>query len=186
MEIRQLAKDEFSANGRRLLVSTIEMWPGKFETLVMYACNYMDIDERRTLDEAEALKNHEELVKKYKQQEKKKPIEKPLTGKYLQLAEDLKRIHAEAVKACENIHDGGTCNHDAPALYLPRWNAAQIKQAAKVAGVGCFKWGSFGGGNWVFCPRINGQAYRREKCAEYMTEALRRAGYEAITYCAMD
>lgn len=186
MNCRQIKQDTFTANGRRLLVSTVEMWPGKFETLVMYACSYIDIDGKNARTEADALKNHADLVNKYKPAEKKAPVEKPLTGKYLKLAEDLKRIHAEAVKACANLNDGGACNHDAPALYLPRWNAEQIRQAAKLAGVGCFSWDSFGPKKWVFCPRVNGQAYRREKCAEFMTEALSRAGYDAITYCALD
>lgn len=186
MNVKQIAKDEFTANGRRLLVSTVELWPGKYETLVMYACNYADIDGKNASTEEDAKRNHAELVKKYKEAEKKKPVEKPLTGKYLKLAEDLKRIHADALKACANVNDGGACNHDAPALFLPRWNAAQIEKAAKYAGVGCFAWDSFGPRKWVFCPRINGQAYRREKCSEYMTEALRRAGYDALEYCAID
>ena len=186
MEIKKLLHDEIKSKGRRLIVSTVEIWPGKFETLVMYACNYADIDGRRANNEADARRNHAELIRKYKDAPKDKPMEKPLTGKYLKLAEDLKRVHTEAVEACKNLDDNGTCNCDAPALLLPHWNARMIEQAAKYAGVGCFAWKLYGSKHYVFCPRIAGQAYRREKCAEYMTDALKNAGYDAITYCQMD
>lgn len=62
MNCSQIKQDTFSANGRRLLVSTVELWPGKFETLVMYACSYIDIDGKNARTEAEALKNHAELM----------------------------------------------------------------------------------------------------------------------------
>lgn len=110
----------------------------------------------------------------------------PLTGKYAKLRDDLLAVYAET-EYLENTEDGGTCNFDAPTLDLPRWNADKIKQAAKEAGGSAFKWtwGTVTMG-WVFSPRSSGQANRRTRRAEAISAALKRRGYNAGMYCAMD
>ena len=110
----------------------------------------------------------------------------PLTGKYAQLRDDL-RAACELTAHLENTEDGGTCNFDAPTIHLPRWNSEKIKQAAREAGVGAFKWtwGSTTLG-WVFPVRSSGQANRRSRRAEAVSAELKRRGYDAGMYCAMD
>lgn len=109
-----------------------------------------------------------------------------LTGKYAKLRDDLLAAYAET-EHLENTEDGGTCNFDAPTLDLPRWNAEKIKQAAKEAGGSAFKW-TWGGCTmgWVFSPRSSGQGNRRTRRAEAISAALKRRGYNAGMYCAMD
>jgi len=54
-------------NGRKLIiVSTIEFAPGRYETMVMTR-NGREIEYRRTRDIAEAHRDFDELLKKYKE-----------------------------------------------------------------------------------------------------------------------
>lgn len=108
----------------------------------------------------------------------------PLTGKYAKLRDDLRAVYQIGIAAAEKVDDGGTCNLDAPALHLPRWNRNKIEQACAEAGCGCFRWDFVG--SYVICFRIPGQARKREVAAEAMTQALAGIGYDAITYCQMD
>lgn len=109
---------------------------------------------------------------------------KPLVGKYAQLRDDLRAVYKIGQEAAAQVEDGGTCNMDAPALRLARWNRAKVEQACKEAGGGCFHWELFN--RFVICFPIPGQAHKRETAAEAMTDALKKLGYDALTYCAMD
>lgn len=112
--------------------------------------------------------------------------EKPLTGKYAKLRDDLKKAIFEGCKTEENDpEDGGTCNFDSTAIYLPRWQRKKVEQAAKEAGTSCFYWVSFGS-HFVFHPQTKAQANARSRNAEAMTKALQRMGYDAIDYCQID
>lgn len=175
---------ELTYKKRRLTVSTVELPGGIWESMVFQSCDGAEIESRQTRDAEQAAKNHAAFVKKYTTQTV--PEKKPLTGKYKKLAEDLKQAHEAALAACANVDDGGTCNFDSPALDLPRWNGEQIKEAAKAAGVGAWKWESFGHAKWVICPRSGAQGNKNSAVAEYMAERLRGAGYDCMMYYAMD
>lgn len=110
----------------------------------------------------------------------------PLTGKYARLRDDLRKAYHIGLEAAALVSDGGTCNLDAPALILRRWNHEKVNRAAREAGGGSYTWSCYGGGCHVFCFPVGGQAYKRETAARAMTEALAAMGYEALTYCQID
>ena len=175
---------ELSYNKRRVIVSTVQLPGGVWESMAMYKSDGAEIESIHTKDRADAERAHALLVKRYTPKEA--PEKKPLTGKYKKLAEDLKQAHEAALAACAHVDDGGTCNFDSPALYLPRWNGEQVKEAAKAAGVGAWKWESFGPAKWVICPRSGAQGNKNTAVSEYMAERLRAAGYDCMMYYAMD
>ena len=113
------------------------------------------------------------------------PESDALKGKYAKLRDDL-IIALAAAKEADASEDGGTCNHDAPSICLPRWIEAKVEQAAREAGTSCFKWGLFGGARYVFNPMSSGQGNRRCRASEAMCKALESAGYQVTEYCAMD
>lgn len=106
-----------------------------------------------------------------------------LTGKYAKLRDDLIKAIEAGNKRANASDDGGTCNFDAPALKLPRWQIAKIKQAADEAGCGCFMWFS---GVYVFPLRCGGQANKVTAAAEAAEKALENAGYSASVYYQAD
>ena len=109
---------------------------------------------------------------------------KDLTGRYAKLRDDLKTA-LEIGRAAQTGEDGGTCNLDATAIFLPRWKTDLIKQAAKEAGTDCFEW-DFGRRKFVFLPDSKAQANDRSRNAEAMTRYMKERGYEAFDYCQMD
>lgn len=117
------------------------------------------------------------------------PVLPPLAGKYAKLRDDL-RAALEIGRAAQaaNPEDGGTCNFDAPALYLPRWKAELVEQAAQEAEGRCWKWKrSWAGGScWIFPPDSGAQANARTRNAEAMFKALQARGYDAIMYYQAD
>lgn len=171
-----------------LIIDTAEIILGKFETVAMSPSG-REIEMRisYTLEQAEA--DFTELVKEYatmKQNEPKDEKGKPLTGKYAKLRDDLKRAF-DATADLDKTEDGGTCNHDAPALTLPRWNADKVEQAVKEAGGrGAWKWNSYGNIRFVIGFPTSGQGNRRMRRSEAITKMLRDMGYDAFEYCAMD
>lgn len=105
-----------------------------------------------------------------------------LAGKYAKLRDDLRAAFAET-EELEQTEDGGTCNFDAPVVYLPRWRGKDVEQAAKEAGGGAWKWR---GGGYCISFRGSGQGNRRTRRAEAIREALAARGYETAMYYAMD
>ena len=176
----------YTTDGRRMANIIIDtcIMGGKYETMVLrnsndIACKYAD-----TIEEAE--KQYNDLLEQYTVRNKPvKPIEKPLTGKYKKLSEDLKTALVEAKKA-DTGEDEGTCNFDAPAIIAPRWREDKVKQAAKEAGTTAFKWDWFGQTKYVFGVPTNAQGNRRTRVAGAMNYALMNMGYETLLYCAMD
>lgn len=191
--------DEISFFGRTLIIDTSVFpnyhgvcgGPSVYETVAMYEDGY-DLTTWTAHNYADALKNHREMLEKYESREKKRLAEEqyrqehPLAGKYAKLRDDLLAAYAET-EHLEQTEDGGTCNFDAPVLHLDRWDGNKIKQAAKEAGGSAFKW-TWGGSvmGWVFSPRSSGQANRRSRRAEAISEALKAKGYNAGMYYAMD
>lgn len=172
---------EYTYNGRRAILDTCEIAPGKFETMLMRK-DGTEIDCRISYTEADAYADFAVLYAAHPQ---KPAAPKPLTGKYAKLRDDLRKVYEIGKAAAAQVEDGGTCNLDAPSLLLPRWQSAKIEQACKEAGCGCFEWNCFNR-RWVICFHIPGQAYKRETAAEAMTKALADMGYDALTYCAID
>jgi hypothetical protein len=173
---------EYKHNGRRVILDTCELAPGKYETMLLYP-NGHEIACRTARTEADALADFDELLTAYPA-DTKPAAPKPLTGKYAKLRDDLIKAHAVALDAAAQVEDGGTCNLDAPSLLLPRWQSAKVKQACEEAGGDYFRWGY--SNRYVICLRLPGQAYKRETAAEAMTKALTAMGYDALTYCAID
>lgn len=174
-----------NAAGRQIIIDAAEMQPGKFEIMTMYpGGREIECETVYSLDGAEAV--YSRMVQQYTRKPEK-PEPKPLTGKYAKLRDDLRealRIGRAAEDAAPE--DGGTCNFDAAAIRLPRWNSALIEQAAQEAGSHCFDWNLWGTKSWVFCPDTRGQANARSRNAEAMTRALQAMGYDAMDYCQAD
>lgn len=177
--------DEITYNGRILIIDTafIQGGPGclnTYETMAMWADNSLDIDCMRTHDLYEAERNHAAMLSKYKGQE-----DAPLTGKYAKLRDDIAAA-LTATEHLENTEDGGTCNFDSPALFLPRWNGKKVKQAAEEAGAGAWKWDLWGLSRWVISFRSSGQANRRSRRSESLVRVLSGMGYDCTEYCQAD
>ena len=164
-------------DGVQAILSTVELEPGRFETMLMSPDGDEEYVQLRTTSEAQAIGDFNHLRKTYEV--------KPLTGKYAKLAEDLKAAAAIGLEAAERSDDGGTCNMDAASLSLPRWNQDKVEQAARAAGVGCSTWTLYGHKRYVF-SLCCGQGNKRMYAAEAMTKALEDMGYDAFTYCQID
>lgn len=110
-----------------------------------------------------------------------------LTGKYAKLRDDLlAAVKAGCAAEARSPEDGGTYNLDAVSIYLPRWRSALIEQAAKEAGTYCTTSEMLGKTRYVFLPVTRSRGNARSRNAEAMEAVLRKMGYEAINYCAMD
>lgn len=167
---------ECTWKNRRIIIDAAEITPDNFEIMVMYKSSGKEIEvsTARSLEEAEQI--YKEYCTKYEQK---------LTGKYLKLKEDLQEALNVALKAVEGVEDNGTCNLDACAITLPRWQESLVRQAAKEAGTHCFTWDCYGK-SFVFCTPNVGQANRNSAAAEAMTQHMKSAGYQAFDYCQMD
>lgn len=140
-------------------------------------CKYAD-----NIEDAEKIYNA--MIKRYTTPPVEE-VEKPLTGKYKKLSDDLK-IAYEMAKEFDQGEDGGTCNFDSPSLYLPRWIEKKVKQAAKEAGTSAWKWDLYGKAHYVIHPPTHGQANRRSRVSEAMCKILEDMGYDVFEYSAMD
>lgn len=166
------------ANGTVAIVSTSEIYPGEYETMVASPDFSEEYAVMRTTDEAQALTDHKHLRKQYHVA--------PLSGKYLKLSQDLAYAAGEAQTIAQIIEDGGTCNFDSCKLYLPGWNSKKVEQAARAAGVGCFVHNLWGSKSFVFPLRIAAQADARSAAAEAMRDCLKARGYDTAMYYQMD
>lgn len=94
----------------------------------------------------------------------------------------------EAGMKYTDVDDGGTCNFDAPKLYLKGWRRTDVEKAVENAGLRCFDYQLWGTKAYVICggPLDYGQANRRSKVAEVMYESLKADGYEAAMYYQVD
>ena len=152
--------------------------------MAMYS-NGLDFDEYRTDNFNYATNAYYDMIKKYPQDKKEEKKPKPLTGKYAKLRDDLRK----AMKAGEEVNfgeDGGTCNHDAPSLTLPRWNSEKIKQAAEEAGTRVWVWSFYGNRRFVVGLPHTGQANRRCRVSKAMCKSLESSGYDVLEYSSMD
>ena len=173
--------EEYTHKGRRVILDAAEIFPGEYETMILRASDGEEIDSKTTTNKQVALAAFETFRKAY-------PADLPaLAGKYAKVRDDLKKALAAGVAAeAAQTEDGGTCNFDSAALYLPRWNARKVEQAAKEAGTRCSDWNLFGQKPFVFFPFTHAQANARSRNAEAVTKSLQSMGYDAIDYCHID
>ena len=103
--------------------------------------------------------------------------------RYTKLTQDLKAAVEAAQAAAVAIDDGGTCNMDSPMVWLPRWNAAKIKEAARAAGTRAYKhrlsW-------WMFSTGVYAQGDPRTIAAKAASHLLEERGYRASVFYMMD
>lgn len=166
------------SNGQDAVLSTVELEPGLYETIMASPDYSFEYTQLRTTDEAQAIADFKHLLKTYHIS--------PLTGKYADLATDLEAAAAYGLEVAANVEDGGTCNFDAVALDLRGWKRDKVEQAAKAAGVSCSTWTLFGSKRYVFSIRSRYQGNARTKAAEAMAEALKLSGYDARMYYQAD
>lgn len=166
------------SNGQDAVLSTVELEPGLYETIMASPDYSFEYTQLRTTDEAQAIADFKHLRKQYHVE--------PLTGKYADLAKDLEAAAAYGLEVAANTDDGGTCNTDAVALDLRGWRHYEVERAATAAGVGCSTWSLFGSRRYVFSIRCRYQGNARTKAAEAMAEALKLSGYDAGMYYQAD
>lgn len=168
--------------GAHIIIDAAEIAPGLFEVAAIRICG-----AELAMESAYSLNDARRVYNQFYDRYVTKATEKapaPLTGKYAKLRDDLRSVYKIGLEAAAQVNDGGTCNMDAPALRLTRWNSAKVEQACREAGGHCFKWSCFN--RFVLCFPIPGQARKRETAADAMTKALSEIGYDALTYCQMD
>lgn len=166
------------ADGSAAVLSTSEIASGEFETMLATPDFGTEYAVRRASTEAQALADHKHLRKQYHVP--------ALSGKYAQLADDLRKAAEAGREAAKASDDGGTCNFDSATLYLKGWNREKVEQAARAAGVGFFVWNLWGSKSFVFPLRGVGQGNANTAAAEAMRDALKDMGYDAGMYCQID
>ena len=178
---RQIKQERYIYQGRPVILSAAELAPEEYEIMLLE-------DSGESIQEAHA-SSEDSAICEYRwiRKNHRPDAEVPtLPEKYRKLRDDLKKAHLAALEAAARVQDTGTCNLDAPSIRLPRWRRGLVEEAAVQAGVGCFQWGTFGGGTYVFPMHVPGQAYKQECAAEAATACLSDLGYNALTYCQMD
>lgn len=166
------------ASGAAAVISTSEIYPGEYETMVASPDFETEYKVMRAWSEESALDDHKWLKKQYHVS--------PLSGKYLKLSKDLAEANKKAQLISEIVEDGGACNFDSCTLYLKGWNQSRVEQAARAAGVGCFIWNLFGSKSFVFPVRVAAQGDARTAAAEAMRDHLKGLGYDAGMYYQID
>lgn len=179
MSVKRIKFAHITMRGdQEAVLSTVELEPGLYETMLASPDFDTEFVQLRTTDKAQAIADFNHLRKRYHVE--------PLTGKYAALAKDLEAAAAYGMEVAANTEDGGTCNFDAVALNLPKWYKVKIEQAAKAAGVDCFVWKLGGHKLYVFPIPGSGQGAARTAAAEAMRDALYLSGYDATMYYQVD
>ncbi len=172
---------EFIYHGKRLILDASYISANTIEVMLMDAKDSaIEYECKRTNDPDEAERIYNDIRYRYADQPHKK-----LTGAYAKLREDLKAALYVA-ELTDDPEDGGTCNFDSPGIIQNGWRESMVRQAAKEAGTTVFKWKPYGVTCWVFGVPGGGQANRRSRKAEAMTQCLKDLDYDAISYSAMD
>lgn len=186
MNTKSIRHEEYTYQGRRVILDAALLAPGRYETMLLYRSNGAEIASYTDGTEAEALR-HFDAIRAAHLPDREREAAQPLAGRYAKLRDDLRAALAVGLEAAARVEDGGTCCHDAPALRLPRWSAEMVERACREAGGGCFTWNPFRTGKlFVVCLPVPGQAYKREVAAEAMTAALSGMGYETLCYQQAD
>lgn len=179
MSIKRIKFAHITMNGgQEAVLSTVELEPGLYETMLLSPDGDKEFGQLRSTDKGTAISDFNFMRKQFHVE--------TLTGKYAELAKDLEAAAAYGMEVAANTEDGGTCNCDAVILNLKGWHKAKIEQAAKAAGVGCSVWNLYGSKRYVFSIPGCGQANAKPAAAEAMREALQLSGYDAGMYYQMD
>lgn len=163
-------------NGVEAVLSTVEIAPSVYETLLASPDFEVEYVQLRTTSEPQAIADFNHLKKQYH-------IE-PLKGRYAKLAKELEAAAAHGLDVAAGTDDGGTCNLDAVLLNLKGWGVAKVEEVAKVADVGVREAGLRG--NYIFSLRCSYQGNARTVASKAMCEALQLAGYDASMYYQID
>ena len=118
------------------------------------------------------------IIKKVEEREK-------MSERSKNLKEALIRAKEAALRFADE-DDGGTCNLDAPMLYLKGWKKAEIEEAVNGAELRYFDTKIFGAKFYIICGGTFGQGNRRTAMAEEMCRVLKEAGFDASMYYQMD
>lgn len=156
--------------GKKAILSTVELWPGEFETILASPDFDTEYECIRRSTEFDAMKDFKNLYQKYHTI--------ILTGKYLKLAQDLKAA-CEYALSIPVKSDTGACNFDCLSLNLPRWIGKKVEQAAELAGIHCFSKKYYGSKIFVFDPPCSYQAHGRTVMAQAMRDFFLDLGYDA-------
>lgn len=112
---------------------------------------------------------------------------------YAELIAALKRAQEAAKAAGLLSDDGGTCNFDAPVLFMPKGTReTTMDKIGLRGGVSFMKWEScpFAGAGrtaWlIFGDFMSGQGNRRSRIAEAFAASLKADGFESDTYYQID
>ena len=92
----------------------------------------------------------------------------------------------EAALRFADVDDGGTCNFDAPTVFLKGWRKAEVEAAVNGAGLRCWKYRATGSSAYIICGGAYGQGNRRTAMAEEMYRSLKSDGFDAGMYYQMD
>lgn len=104
-------------------------------------------------------------------------------GRYKQLAVDLEQAKKYAQKQMGD-DDSGSSNFDSVSIYLPRWRKKLVINAAKTAGLDCFKDGR--SSRYLFSIPETGDRLTRTKAAEAASDFLNNMGYSTTVFYMLD
>ena len=175
-----MINNNYHFEDKRVIIDIAEISSGQYEIMKLRTSDGEELESYTTRDFDVDMNIYNKMLKEHTE------TVKPLAGKYAKLREDLRQALSVAFSAASSVEDTGTCNLDAAALLLPRWNEKLVTQAAKEAGTSVFSWTAFGSKRYVFLPCVPGQAYKREVAAEAMTRALSDLGYNTFCYQQVD
>lgn len=178
---------EYKWQGHNIIVDVADLGEAyyqRYECMAMYASG-LEIECVTTDDLENAERIYNRMLRDYPEGEK------PLTGKWAKLRDDLTiaLIYGRTAEIKQYEKDGGdmgTCNLDAAWIAFPKGTRkALVEQAARESGTRCFEW-ELGRKHFVFIPDTRAQGNPRAANAEAMAKALCELGYDAGTYCQMD
>ena len=90
--INTVKHEEYTLKGRRVILDTAELFPGNYETMLLYASRGQEIAVMRATTEAEALRHFAAIRATYPPDKPKtKSSPGALTGRYAKLRDDLKK-----------------------------------------------------------------------------------------------
>lgn len=185
--MKTIKHEEYTYHSRPVILDATQIGERHFEVMLMSQSGGTEYTTEIATDEAAALRAFNRIRAAHlPDDERITQAPAPLTGEYAKLRDNLCTVHKIGLEAAAKVDDSGTCNLDAPALHLPHWKTALIKQACEEAGGGCFTLRDYGAPLTVVSLPIPGQAYKRETAARAMTKALQEMGYNAYTYFRMD
>lgn len=169
-------RHEIRYKNRPLTIDTRAIENGLFETAALRN-NGDELAMVRSTSPAVAASIHENVLRSF------------LPADLLKLSADLGACVAQAYEENKDHEDGGTCNFDAPVVYLPGGHAGTISAAASLVGESCFEWQKRKKGpffNFFVFSGPLGQGNKRTAMAERISELMEIRGYHTSVYYQMD